>query len=500
MRTVKTSSGATAVQIVWSWRKGSRSIEHLGSAHDEVELAALKAAAAARLAAGQTELDLGLSGGVEPGTLPITSSQMAHLWDGLCAAYRVLGLESATKGDNVFRDLVLARIIEPTSKIDAERVLTEVGVAPASYATVKRRLRGYAQPGWRQSLAAAFAAHAALGPASLVLFDVSTLYFETDAGDGFREAGFSKERRLEPQITLGLLTDAAGFPLTVQAFEGNKAETATMLPVINAFKAAHHLSDVTVVADAGMISEANQVALQAAGLSYILGTRIPYLPDVVREWRDKHPDEAVPDGLVLTQPWPATSSEKARGIPDRVIHYQFRHDRARRTLRGIDEQVAKAERAVDGHVPVKRNRYIKLTGATKSVNRELEAKTRGLAGWKGYTTNLTKASPEFVIDAYHRLWRIEKAFRMSKHDLQARPIYHHLRESIEAHLSIVVAAMAVSHYIENQTGWSIKKFVRTARRYRTVKIKAGRQILTAADPLPDGLREAVTSIGGQLEH
>jgi integrase len=71
VRTVKTASGATAVQIVWSWRKGSRSIEHLGSAHNEVELAALKTAAAARLAAGQTELDLGLSGGVEPGALPI---------------------------------------------------------------------------------------------------------------------------------------------------------------------------------------------------------------------------------------------------------------------------------------------------------------------------------------------------------------------------------------------------------------------------------------------
>jgi hypothetical protein len=169
-----------------------------------------------------------------------------------------------------------------------------------------------------------------LGPASLVLFDVSTLYFETDAGDGFREPGFSKERRLEPQITLGLLTDAAGFPLAVEAFEGNKAETATMLPVINAFKAAHRLSDVTVVADAGMISEANHVALQAAGLSYILGARIPFLPDVVREWHDKDPEQAVPDQLVLTQPWPATSSEKARGIPDRVVHYQFRHDRARR--------------------------------------------------------------------------------------------------------------------------------------------------------------------------
>jgi transposase len=174
---------------------------------------------------------------------------------------------------------------------------------------------------------------------------------------GFVSRGF-KERRLNPQITLGLLTDAAGFPLSVAAFEGNKAETATMLPVINAFKTAHQLTDVTVVADAGMISEANQVVLQAAGLSFILGARIPHLPDVLREWRDTHRDEAVPDGLVLTQPWPSTSAEKARGILDRVIHYQYRHDRVRKTLRGIDEQIRKAEHAVDGHAPVKRNRYI----------------------------------------------------------------------------------------------------------------------------------------------
>jgi hypothetical protein len=272
------------------------------------------------------------------------------------------------------------------------------------------------------------------------------------------------------------------------------------LPVINAFKAAHNLSDVTVVADAGMISEANQVDLKAAGLSYILGARIPFLPDVVREWRDKHPGQAVPDQLVLTQPWPATSSEKTRGLPDRVTYYQFRHDRARRSLRGIDEQVAKAQRAVDGHAAVKRNRFIKLSGATKSVDRELEAKSRALAGWKGYTTNLVTEPAEFVIGAYHQLWRIEKAFRMSKHDLQARPIYHHKRESIEAHLTIVFAAMAVSHYIETQTGWSIKKFVRTARRYRTVQIKAGRQTLTAADPLPDDLRDAIAAISTGRAH
>jgi hypothetical protein len=497
VRTVKTSSGATAVQIVWSSRRGSRSIEHIGSAHDEAGVAALKATAAQRLAGGQVHLDLGLAERSEAEPLPITSSRAGELWDALCRGYDVLGFEQAAGGDDVFRALVLARIIEPTSKADSLRVLDETGVAAPSYPTLNRRLPVYAKPRFRQALSTACATHAALGPASLVLYDVSTLHFETDAGDGFREPGFSKERRLDPQITIGLLTDARGFPLAVEAFEGNKAETATMLPVINAFKAAHNLVDITVVADAGMISEANQVALQAAGLSYILGARIPFLPDVVREWRDKHPDEAVPDGLVLTQPWPATSSEKVRGITDRVIHYQYRHDRARRTLRGIDEQVAKAERAVAGHAPVKRNRYIQLCGAMKSVNRQLEAKTRALAGWKGYTTNLTGEPAQFVIDAYHQLWRIEKAFRMSKHDLQARPIYHRTRESIDAHLTIVFAALAVTHWIERQTGWSIKKFVRSARRYRTVTIQAGRHTLTAAESPPDELAQVLAKIHGE---
>ena len=82
---------------------------------------------------------------------------------------------------------------------------------------------------------------------------------------------------------------------------------------------------------------------------------------------------------------------------------------------------------------------------------------------------------------------------MSKHDLQARPIYHH-RDSIEAHLTIVFAAPAVSRWIEDRTGWSIRKFVRTARRYRTIQIQAGAHTVTAADPLPDDLRHALNAI------
>jgi hypothetical protein len=151
---------------------------------------------------------------------------------------------------------------------------------------------------------------------------------------------------------------------------------------------------------------------------------------------------------------------------------------------GLMNKVAKAERAVDGKAPVKRNRYIQLSSATKSVNRELEQ----------------SPSISRVEGLHHQLWRIEKSFRMSKHDLQARPVYHYTRQSIEAHLTIAFAALAVSHWIEHQTGWSIKKFVRTARRYRTIQIKAGQQILTAADPLPNDLHQAIAKISAHTAH
>jgi hypothetical protein len=137
VRTVKTASGAMAVQIVHSSRGGSRDIEHIGSAHDEAELEVLKAAARQRMAAGQGELDLGVGSGSEPGTLEIVSSWAAVLWDALSHAYDVLGFDQATAGDEVFRQLVLARIIEPTSKLDSLRVIAEAGIKPASYATVR---------------------------------------------------------------------------------------------------------------------------------------------------------------------------------------------------------------------------------------------------------------------------------------------------------------------------------------------------------------------------
>ncbi len=345
VRTVKTASGARAVQIVHSQRRGSRDIEHIGSAHTDADLELLEAVARQRLSAGQGELDLRLPDSPANGgcPLPITSTRAGHLLDALGRGYDALGFAVAAEQDAVFKALVLARIIEPTSKLDSVRVLDEAGAWAPSYATIKRRLRLYATGGkasaagertegvsvaddaeptcdpaggpWRARLARACAAHVRLGPATFLLYDVTTLYFETDEGDGFREPGFSKERRLEPQITVGLLTGGSGFPLMVHAFEGNRAETTTMLPVLRAFLDAHRLSDVTVIADAGMVSEANKRAIEQAGLSFILGARVPDVPYVVQTWRDAHPDTGSPTGTYSSNPGPPAPVTNAATTP-----------------------------------------------------------------------------------------------------------------------------------------------------------------------------------------
>jgi len=183
VRTVRTASGARAVQIVHSSRKGARSIEHIGSAHDDAELAVLKEVARQRLNAGQLSFDLpGLNSENDAGSAPqepsgagcvapIASNRMGVLLEALEAAWKAVGLDRLDGADEVFRQLVTARLIEPTSKQDSLRVLTEAGLSPVSYATVKRHLPSYATEDFTRDLSRLLAGYARIGRASLVLFD-----------------------------------------------------------------------------------------------------------------------------------------------------------------------------------------------------------------------------------------------------------------------------------------------------------------------------------------
>jgi len=285
-----------------------------------------------------------------------------------------------------------------------------------------------------------------------VLYDVTTLYFEVQQEDDYRKPGLSKERRLEPQIIIGLLVDRNGLPLGLHSFDGNRAETTTILPVIQAFLAQNGLTKTTIVADAAMLSADNLAALTEAGYTYIVGSRLYKIPYDIVEYQKT--------GVLSDQQIVTVQQEGYRVI------YQYRAERAALDLRNIEKQVAKARKALSGQIPAHRTKFLTVKAKGKQLNQKLIDKAKALAGVKGYVTNLD-IPDEQVIAYYHQLFQVEAAFRMAKTDLKARPIYHRKRDAIEAHLTIVLAALAISRNIEHLTGISIKQFVKILRPIRT---------------------------------
>jgi len=435
VRKVRTSSGATAVQIVVK-RGGVRTIvEHLGSAHDDLELAVLLQVARERLAGGQDQLDLGLAAPAEPPSARVLSSSCRLLWQVLTDAYRHLGFE--VLGDEAFRAMVLARLVEPTSKADTVRVLEELGVAPVHVNTLYAALRRSWERDFRGQLATACLAHSArnTGTGALVLYDVTTLHFENADEDDLRRVGMSKEHRVDPQVQVGLLVDPGGFPLEVHLFEGNKAETTTLIPVLRAFVDRHGVTYMVVVADAGMLSASNLNQIEDAGFSFIVGSRLVKAPYDLAEHFERHGNYFT-DGQVLESTRVMGTGSGGRS---RRVVYQWRFARQKRDDRTINAMIAKAEKIATGKAPLRKARFLKVSGATTELDQTTIDRARQLAGLKGYVTNLPveQMDGRAVIGAYHDLWQVERSFRMTKSDLRARPVFHHQREAIEAHLTCV---------------------------------------------------------------
>ena len=293
LRQVKTASGATAVQVVAKDHGVRRIVEHLGSAHDEAELAALMRLGRQRLLAGQQVLDLGPAlnddadevGGQAPGDggavrrPQIISRRSAWLIEAIRSAYRRLGLGEAVGGDRAFEQMVAARLIEPTSKAQVPRVLGDLGLEPVTVRTLFRSLGRCGQRGYRESISGALFEHVTnTSGLALCLYDVTTLYFEAEKEDDLRRVGYSKDRRVDPQVIVGLLVDRRGFPLRIGCWEGSKAETTTIIPIVEAFQQAHSIEELVIVADAGMLSAANLTALDEAKLRFIVGARTTRAP------------------------------------------------------------------------------------------------------------------------------------------------------------------------------------------------------------------------------
>jgi len=461
IRKVPTASGAIAIQIISKEHGQVTKLEHIGSAHSENDLKTLMALARQRLNNNQLSLI-----SEDHSRLQIyqqnTVSQI--LFDALMTVYINIGFNVID--DQIFSYLCIARLVEPTSKLDSIRVLANLGIDGLSNTTIHRCLKRIITNNYRDKLSKQCFTHASRSKdITLVLYDVTTLYFEIhkeDEGDantiGYRKPGMSKERRLEPQIIVGLLVDQNGFPLELHSFEGNKAETKTIVPVIEEFKARHGLLGITVVADAGMLSAKNLTDLSDAGYTYIVGSKLAKIPYDIAQF--KNTGEQFKDNQIIT-------TETA--IPGQRIIYQYRAKRASLDLRNIDKQIEKAKRIISGKATAKKAKFLTTKTKEKSLNQTLVDKAKALAGIKGYVTNLPKAetTDEQIIAYYHQLWHVEQSFRMSKSDLKARPIFHHKRDSIEAHLTIVLTALAIGKEVERITGWSIKKFVKQLQPVRS---------------------------------
>ena len=447
IRKVKTASGATAVQIVRKEKGQIVKINHIGSAHTPEELAVLMAIARKKLHENQLELFPEKSASDHLG---LKRSYSGLLWNLLRDAYKKIGFDQLN--DEIFEALCIARIVEPTSKLDSLRVLADLGFDFFKKTTIFRCLTRVVDQEYRKTINQACYDHINGQMLSLVLYDVTTLYFEIQEEDNYRKSGLSKERRLEPQIIIGLLVDQRGFPLGLHSFEGNKAETKTILPVIEAFQAQHGLKRVTIVADAAMLSKTNMLALVEAGYTFIVGSRLQKVPYEIAEYQRT--------GKLIDQQIVISHYEGYRVI------YQYREKRAALDLKNIEKQIIKAKKAVNGQITTHRMKFLSVKAKSKELNQKLIDKAYALAGIKGYVTNLDIADQE-VIACYHQLFQVEKTFRMAKSDLRARPIYHRKRDAIEAHLTIVLAALGISKQIEFQTGISIKQFVKILRPIRS---------------------------------
>lgn len=306
------------MQIVEKQGRVNRVVKHLGSARDEASLKVLLEKGRRQLCPDQLEFDL-FDTGCPGASRAITLSKCSVLlWGVLRDAYRVLGFDQAI-GDAVFEQLVLARIVEPASKADTVRILDELGVKVAHRNTFNNCLQRCAGRDYRSRVAAACFQHAAkMGDLSLVLYDVTTLYFEAEKEDadsgadqGLRKVGYSKERRVDPQIVVGLLVDRSGFPLEIGCFEGNKVETKTLLPIVEGFQKRHGLDSFVVVANAGMLSAENLKTLDAAGFKFIVGARQTKAPHDLESHFHWHGDYFA-DGQVIDTITPQVRQREGR--------------------------------------------------------------------------------------------------------------------------------------------------------------------------------------------
>ena len=476
IRKVKTASGSIAVQVIKYKNRKRVIVKHVGSAHNKDEVIILWGNAAKWISEQTKQIPLFPQEErfISIEQLEYLGFQYTFLYETLYKLQARLGYTCF--GNKLVNDLVTIRIIEPASKLRSLELL-EV------YFNINHRRQHLYDllPKLLQlknkveELTINFAVKEFDFDFTIVFYDVTTLYFETFKSDDFRKTGFSKDNKsTQPQILVGLVVNKEGFPVAYDLFPGNTFEGHTLIPIIKEFKEKHNIKNLTVVADAAMISADNIDNLQAAKIDYIVGARLGNLQAKVLSSIDKQlPRIDLADIRLKTKlGYLVCDFSKKRFAKDRFE---------------MDRQIAKAKGILQQPGKIKKLKFIKTTEEKNQLNTELIAKTNILLGIKGYYTNLDEntITNELVIERYHQLYKIEQAFRISKHDLKSRPIFHYREDPIRFHLLICFMALVVSKYVEIKTNLSIQAFLSECKKITDARLlnKITNKIIVKRVPL-----------------
>lgn len=454
IRTSKTKSGKTAVQVVESGGHKITLVKHIGSAGTPVAFATLEKLAQSFIdGKSQTETlfpdfdkyssHLPL---ISPDNLVVEKVERKYAYEVLEHFYHEVGFGKLEEAK--IKDLCIARLLKPASKRQSlEFIVEHFGIRYSLDSFYKTFKKISAHKSLVETIATNYAVTKMGFDFCMVFYDVTTLYFESFKDDELRRPGFSKDgKSQQPQIVIGLVVTPTGFPVAYEVYEGNKFEGHTIIPVIKRFVEKFKVKSFTVVADAGMLSLDNILELQAHNLNYIVAARLSYLNDTnlkkISEFLSGR------ENIYYAQ-----QNQYGKLICD------YSKKRALKDKSDRNKQIERANRYISNPSgSTKTARFVKTVAPLKyEINTHLIAKDELMDGIKGYYTNLPEDIPhEFIVSKYKELWRVERAFRMSKHDLEARPIYHFKKQSVESHILIVFIAMCVGSAIESQTKQSLK--------------------------------------------
>jgi transposase len=375
--------------------------------------------------------------------------------------------------DNLFRQLVLARLCYPASKLKTTDYLSKYQYMEVDVQVVYRYLDKLYnhQKNQVQQISYEHTLKILGSNISVVFYDVTTIYFECESEDDLRKTGFSKEgKHQHPQIVLGLLVSKGGYPLAYDIFEGNQFEGHTMLPVINAFKEKYNLENLIVVADAGLLSNQNITLLEQGGYEYILGARIKAESTIIKQ------------KILALQLKNGESTIIEKDDKTKLI-ISYSEARAKKDANNRARGLSKIEKQIKTGKLTKAsinnrgyNKFLQIENQVKiSINEEKILEDQRWDGLKGYLTN-TKLSKEEAIENYKELWQIEKAFRIAKTDLEIRPIYHRAQRRIETHICIAFVAFKIYKELERQlklkqSSLSPEKAIDIAKTIYAVKVK-----------------------------